>query len=73
MILNETAPFNEFLYDHSQDEIDNYIADNSMNNILYIEFSYKQLGLSDEWFNDISNKIDNDDIVRREILLERSR
>ena len=73
MILNETAPFNEFLYDHSQYEIDNYIADNSKNNILYIEFSYKELGLTDEWLNDMSNKIDNDDIVRREILLERSR
>ena len=73
MILNKTAPFNEFLYDYSQYEIDKYIADNSTNNILYIEFSYKELGLSDDWFNDISNKIGNEDIVRREILLERNR
>lgn len=47
-------------------------ADNH-SGIAYIEYSYQQIGLSQAWFEDISNQIGNKMTVRREILLQRLR
>ena len=38
-----------------------------------MEYSYTQIGLTNEWFKEISNKIGNMITVRREILLQRLR
>ena len=73
MLLDGTAKWTEKLYDMSMEDIKEYIRNNSTNDILYIEYSYKQLGLSEEWFDDISRKIGNPLTVKREILLQRLR
>lgn len=41
------------------------------NQIIYIEYSYKQTGDTEEWLQKISAKINNPLTVRREILLQR--
>ena len=51
----EALRFTENLYD-CKDQIDlmNVIRGNSKNNYLYMEFSYKQLGKTDEWFERVT-------------------
>ena len=41
------------------------------NKILYIEYSYSQIGKTEAWLRDISAKIGDTLVVRREILLQR--
>lgn len=61
------------MYDWSDEKIEEYIASQGedCNKIFYIEYSYSQIGLSEEWLKDISAKIGNKLTVRREILLQR--
>ena len=73
ILLDKTAKFTEDMYDWSEADIEEYIHNNSENDIVYIEFSYKQLGLTEEWFDKISRKIGDRKTVRREVLLQRLR
>lgn len=72
-IVNNCATWTETIYDKTPEEIKEYLQVNSKNDIFYIEYSYKQLGLTEEWFNDQARKIDNIQTVKREILLQRLR
>lgn len=57
----------------SIEEIRNEIyADNKMG-VVYIEYSFRQIGLTEEWFRNIAAKIGNPLTIRREILLQRLR
>ena len=41
---------------------------------MYIEYSYKQLGLDDEWFKKLCKLVNNDPVkIKRELLLQRIR
>ena len=47
--------FTEKLYDlKDHDELVSVLRSNSKNNYLYMEFSYKQLGRTDEWFEQVT-------------------
>ena len=77
-ILAKTAKWTEKLYDDYYEKGQEYLeqyakCNDGGNGIVYIEYSYKQLGLTEEWFINISNKIDNPLTVKREILLQRLR
>lgn len=72
-ILRQTARWTEKMYDMTETEIREYIEQNSENDIVYIEYSYHQLGLTEEWFKNISRKIGNPQTVKREVLLQRLR
>ena len=78
-ILADTATWTEKMYDMHYDKDDDknevlqYVYNNSRNNIVYIEYSYKQLGLSNEWFYNICREINNPITIKREILLQRIR
>lgn len=71
MLLDGTAKWTEKMYDMSESEIQSYIKNNSSNDIVYIEYSYKQLGLGEDWFENQCRKIGNPLTVKREILLQR--
>ena len=61
-------------YDRENDdknEILQYVKNNGTNGIIYIEYSYKQIGLTDKWLHDMYNHIGNPIVVKREILLMR--
>ena len=79
-LLAATAKWTEKMYDMAYDPFDDeknevlkYVKDNGSNGIVYIEYSYKQIGLDDEWLRNMYNKINNPLVVKREILLQRLR
>ena len=58
--------------DDYRNEVLQYVKNNNKGNrIVYIEYSYKQIGLTDEWLHDMYSKIGNPTTVKREILLQR--
>ena len=79
-VLSHTTKWSEHMYDMRYDsandennELLQYVKNNGGNGIVYIEYSYKQLGLTDEWLRNMYNKIQNPIVVKREILLQRIR
>lgn len=79
-ILSHTTKWTEHMYDMRYDptndennELLQYVKNNGGNGIVYVEYSYKQLGLTDEWLRNMYNKIQNPVVVKREILLQRIR
>ena len=79
-LLAATVKWTEKMYDMAYDPFDDeknevlkYVKDNGSNGIVYIEYSYKQIGLDDEWLRNMYNKINNPLVVKREILLQRLR
>ena len=72
-ILDKTAKWTEKLYDMTEEEIQMYLNSQGKdcNKILYIEYSYSQIGKTEAWLRDISAKIGDPLVVRREILLQR--
>lgn len=72
-LLDNTAKWTEKMYDWSDEQIEEYFkcAGRDCNRILYIEYSYKQIGETDEWFEKIAAQIGDPLTVRREILLQR--
>ena len=79
-VLSHTTKWSEHMYDMRYDSLDDsknellqYVKNNGGNGIVYIEYSYKQLGLTDEWLRNMYNKIQNPVVVKREILLQRIR
>ena len=72
-LLSDTAKWTEKLYDMNDDEVLKYVQSNGKNNILYIEYQYYQIGLTNEWLRKMYNMIGNPLVVKREILLQRLR
>lgn len=79
-LLSHTVKWTEKMYDmaydpndDSKNEVLQYVKNNGENGIVYIEYSYKQIGLTDEWLREMYNKISNPLVVKREILLQRLR
>lgn len=80
-ILSHTTRWTEKMYDMRWDphndennEVLQYVQHNDgANGIVYIEYSYKQLGLTDEWLRKMYDKIGNPLVVKREVLLQRLR
>ena len=61
------------MYDWDDEHIHSYMFVEGSNHIVYIEYSYTQIGKTREWFNNIADEIGNPLVVRREILLQRLR
>ena len=70
----QTMRFSESLYDMDIEKAKEVISTNSAIDVVYIEFSYIQLGKDEKWFVNTAKKVSNDKIkIRREILLKRIR
>ena len=66
--------FSEGFYDKPIDDVKEIIEVNSPVKIVYIEFSYKQLGKDEKWFIATCARVSNNKMkIRREILLKRIR
>ena len=73
-IKNNTCTWSEKFYDMSIEDVHDFIYKNSGNNIVYIEYSYKQLGKDEEWFNRVCRLLNGDSMkIQRELLLKRMR
>ena len=78
-LLKQTCKWTEKMYDMGYDpdeeksQVMQYVLTNSTNRIVYIEYSYKQLGLTDAWARKMYDLIGNPTTYKREILLQRLR
>lgn len=73
-ILERTCKWSESYYDLGVEKTKEIIAANSKNGICYIEYSYKQLGLGEEWFRKLCSLVNGDPTaIKRELLLQRIR
>lgn len=73
-ILSKTYKWSEKFYDMPIEQVKDIIDTNAENGIIYIEYSYKQLGLDEKWFRKLCKVVNNDAVaIKREILLQRIR
>ena len=73
-ILDRTYRWTEKFYDMDINTVKEIIDRNSETNIVYIEYSYQQLGKDEDWFRKVCKTVNNRPVaVRREILLQRLR
>ena len=71
-IIEGTMKWSEKFYDMPIDDVKSAIDKNSSNGIVYIEYSYKQLGKDEEWFRQVCKVVNNEPIkIKREIMLMR--
>lgn len=58
-------------FDFSDEELDAFLETNSQNNYFFVQYTYKELGRTDEWLRVMIRECNNDLAkVKREILLE---
>ena len=68
---NDCTEFSETWYDFPYSKIMAQIDKNKKNNFVLIEFTYQQLGLSEQWFESICKDLRYEwDTIKREVLLE---
>ena len=73
-VVENTCRWSETFYDKPIDEVKEYIEVNSANNIVYMEYSYTQLGKDETWFNKVCALLNNNPLkIKREIFLQRMR
>lgn len=71
--LEGCAQWTEQFYDWDRDRIYDYMAKNSANNTVYIQYSYQQLGKDEQWFRENCESIGDITTIKRDILLQRIR
>ena len=70
-VRDKATKFSEHWYDLSAYEIQDIIRSNTNSNYVHIEYTYQQLGYSEEWFRDLCIDMQkNWPEIRREVLLE---
>lgn len=70
-IINNATKFNEGFYDLTYFQLIELIKSNKLSTFVFIQFSYSQLGKSEEWFEEQCKNQDFDYmLIRREYLLE---
>lgn len=69
-IASNGMDFTEHLYDcKNTEEVKKIVKEHSQNNLLYLEYSYKQLGYTDEWFEYNSKRSNSStDQIARDFL-----
>ena len=70
-LLENTLTWSEQFYDYGPERVKKLMAEQKTNNIVYIEYSFREIGLTNKWFEAIAAKINNPLTVRRELLLQR--
>ena len=73
-IIKDTYKWTEKFYDKDIEDVKETIKRGCLNGIVYIEYSYQQLGEDEEWFNESCRILLHDKVkIRRELLLQRIR
>lgn len=79
VLLNKTVQWREEFYDMKPEEVNAILFggegnfDDNHIGVAYIEYSYREIGLTEAWFKRTAAKIGDKLTVRREILLQRLR
>lgn len=71
--MEQTTRWSDTMYDMPIEEVREYLKQNSESDIFYIEYNYRDLRETEEWFETQARKIGNPITVKREILLMRIR
>ena len=69
-MINEACPFIYELYDMDEDEIHKYVDMNSKNNFVFIQYSWKEIGRDENWYNAMRKQMSDRVKVKRELDLE---
>lgn len=70
-LIKNAAPFTESLYDEDADFVDTWLRKNSSNKMVYIKFSFIQLGKTMDWYTEQCENLNNNWVkIRRELLLQ---
>lgn len=70
-VINNATRFNEGFYDLTYFQLIDLINSNKMSTFIYIQFSYQELGYTEEWFAARCKEQEYDwPLIRREYLLE---
>lgn len=70
-VINNATKFNEGMYDLTFYQLMDLINANKLSTFIHIQFSYSELGYSEEWLADQIKKQERDwPLIRREFLLE---
>jgi hypothetical protein len=70
-VLNNATPFIEDYYDFTYQKLNSIVESNEASTFFYIRYSYKQLGLGDDYFKRMVKGLNkNWPTIRREVLLE---
>lgn len=65
------TPFSEMWYNMTPKELEELKQSNHKSNFIYIRFTYRELGYTDEYFNEMVKLLKSDwPAIRREVLLE---
>lgn len=73
-LLSKTAKFDEKLYDMPLEKVKNYVSNESENDIVYIRFTYKQLGKGEDYYQAQCRALLQDqEAIDREVNLKWSR
>lgn len=72
-IVDGMPRWTDKIYNMSMDEVDEYMKVNGDIKVMYIEYSYQQIGKTEEWFDKMAESIGDPLTVKREILLQRLR
>ena len=70
-MIQKAAAWTVDMFDMTDEELDKYIEANSYNNFLFVQYSYSDLGRSEQWLKEMIRDCNGDIAkVKREILLE---
>lgn len=69
--MKNATEFNEGWYNMTYNEIMDIINTNERSTFVFIQYTYQQLGYSEQWFKELCKSMElNWDDIRREVLLE---
>lgn len=72
-LVDEMPRWTDKIYNMSMAEIEEYMRVHGSVSVMYIEYSYQQIGKTEEWFDKMAKSIGDPLTVKREILLQRLR
>ena len=73
-LRTESAAWSDHMLDKSEKELIEYLEKQSRISLFYIEYSYRQIGKDEKWFQSMCRELTFDKIrIKRELLLQRIR
>ena len=71
LMMDQAAKWSTDCFDFDNGQLEDFIAANSMNNFLFVQYSYSQLGRDEEWLKQMIRECNgNLAKIKREILLD---
>lgn len=69
-VTNEACRFSFQMYDMTEEELHEYVDLNSSNNFVFIQYTWKEIGRSEQWYKSMKKQMADRIKVKRELDLE---